>query len=386
MFDSMLSSEFSIDPYPIYRQMRQGGPLVWDQETHSFYVVTYAESVELLSSGLLRSRGVPAAVENVPKEDLSVILPTEQFFAEWMVFSESSHHRILRDALRPVLSPRSATSIIQRMHESTWATVATASGNPLESIAIPIAQRTLQEILGVTEAESRFLTSLSAELIAYLTTPGFDVAAARRGLVAVSTLERFVGERIGERQGIIMPVLADLATSGRIPMRTIVAAVAQFLTGVVEPTATLIASMLNSINLFPALVDQLSAGNISLDSVVEEALRHDPPFHYAPRTAAHPFRRYDVDVAAGSRVVVILAAANRDDSVWESADQFNPMRPPHRHLAFGLGGHSCLGAAVARHQARAVLEATVRLEIFPRLEPLRRARCVGGTRFEYTPQ
>ena len=183
-----------------------------------------------------------------------------------------------------------------------------------------------------------------------------------------------------------MPVLADLASSGRVPRQTIVAAVAQFLTGVLEPTATLIAGMLDSVHRFPQVQERLAAGHLPLDDVVEEALRHDPPFHYAPRTAAESFQRYGVQVEAGSRVVIILASANRDESIWESAEQFNPMRARRRHLTFGLGSHSCLGAAVARYQARAVLEAAIQLQVVPRLGLLKRVPSIGGTRFEYAPE
>jgi cytochrome P450 len=115
VIESLSSAEFAVDPYPVYRQMRQQCPLVWNEETGSYYIVTYAASVEILSSKLLRSRGIPPGVNDLSEDDRATILPTEQFFAEWMVFSDSTYHEVLRAALRPVLSPQDAASLARRM-------------------------------------------------------------------------------------------------------------------------------------------------------------------------------------------------------------------------------------------------------------------------------
>jgi cholest-4-en-3-one 26-monooxygenase len=72
-------------------------------------------------------------------------------------------------------------------------------------------------------------------------------------------------------------------------------------------------------------------------------------------------------IPAGSIVLVLFGAANRDERAFGDPDRFDPWRAPHEHLSFGHGPHFCLGAALARMEARAVLE-----ELFaaaPGLEP-----------------
>ncbi|MGH3866609.1 MAG: cytochrome P450 [Pseudonocardiaceae bacterium] len=157
---------------------------------------------------------------------------------------------------------------------------------------------------------------------------------------------------------------------------------AQILTGVIEPTATLVAGTLDRMRRSPNIITLLGEGVVTIEDVVEEALRFDAPFHFAPRTASHRFTFHDVVVPENSRVVVVLASVNRDELVWGHPDVFDPGRRHRRHLTFGVGHHSCLGAGVARHLAKSVLDAVLHLDALPRLSPLQRVPAVGSTQFE----
>jgi cytochrome P450 len=92
-------------------------------------------------------------------------------------------------------------------------------------------------------------------------------------------------------------------------------------------------------------------------SAIEEALRYYAPF---PATIRRTMR--DVDVAgtaipAGERVLVLLASANRDETVFDRPNEFIPERSPNRHVAFGLGIHYCVGAPLARLEGEIAVRA-----------------------------
>lgn len=95
-----------------------------------------------------------------------------------------------------------------------------------------------------------------------------------------------------------------------------------------------------------------------VDAVVEETLRHEGPVENATfRFAAEPLDIGGTAIAAGDSVMIGLAAADRDGTRYPAPDRFDLHRDTRGHLAFGHGIHYCLGAPLARLEARVALRA-----------------------------
>jgi cytochrome P450 family 144 len=93
-----------------------------------------------------------------------------------------------------------------------------------------------------------------------------------------------------------------------------------------------------------------------IDVFVEEALRLESPFRQMVRSVPHDTTLGGIDIAAGSTALLLFAAGNRDPAQFANPDSVDLTRgSPKRHLAFGHGIHFCVGAALARIEARAVL-------------------------------
>lgn len=126
-----------------------------------------------------------------------------------------------------------------------------------------------------------------------------------------------------------------------------------------ESTASLLASA-----LYELLMARQRGAIItteSIDAVVEEILRLHPPFPLATwRFAACNITLSNIDIPSGAPVLVNLAAANRDSRIHPQPDQFIPHRDPVNHVSFGLGAHYCVGAALARLEARTATSAFLR--------------------------
>lgn len=126
-----------------------------------------------------------------------------------------------------------------------------------------------------------------------------------------------------------------------------------------ESTASLLASA-----LYELLMARQRGAIItteSIDAVVEETLRLHPPFPLATwRFAACNITLSNIDIPSGAPVLVNLAAANRDSGIHPQPDQFIPHRDPISHVSFGLGAHYCVGAALARLEARTAASAFLR--------------------------
>ena len=98
----------------------------------------------------------------------------------------------------------------------------------------------------------------------------------------------------------------------------------------------------------PAAAD----GTVPLRFTVEEIIRYDNPLHYFRRTALVDTELSGTRIAAGDKVAMYYTSANRDERVFADPQTFDIRRKPNPHLSFGMGGHFCLGAHLARLEGR----------------------------------
>ena len=130
----------------------------------------------------------------------------------------------------------------------------------------------------------------------------------------------------------------------------------------ISTTSALIASALLHLHRFADQRRLLRHSPELIPQAVEEFLRFDAPFQWFTRVATRDVRVHGTAIPAGGRVVLVWASANRDERRWADADELVITRASERHLAFGEGIHHCLGAPLARMEARIALE-----ELMPRL-------------------
>jgi cytochrome P450 len=127
-----------------------------------------------------------------------------------------------------------------------------------------------------------------------------------------------------------------------------------------ETTAATISTMALRLSAQPELREQLLADPAAVGTAVDEFLRIDSSVAAIWRTAAADVEVGGCPIGRGEKVVLLFTAANRDPRQFADPDQVEPRRHPNRHLAFGVGVHRCLGAALARAEIRALLEALLR--------------------------
>ena len=124
-----------------------------------------------------------------------------------------------------------------------------------------------------------------------------------------------------------------------------------------ETTTNLLGSLLHRIAKDPAAWTRLRTDPKAVEASVEEALRIDAPAQFVMRQATADVEIGDARIAKGAMVMVYLAAANRDPAKWEDPANFDLARARERHLAFGHGVHTCIGAPLARLEAQAAMAA-----------------------------
>jgi cytochrome P450 len=126
-----------------------------------------------------------------------------------------------------------------------------------------------------------------------------------------------------------------------------------------ETTTNLLGSLLYRLAESSGSWERLRADPKAIEAAIEEALRIDAPAQFVMRQATQDVEIGDARIAKGSMVMVYLAAANRDPAKWTDAASFDVARERERHVAFGHGVHTCIGAPLSRLEAQCAMNALV---------------------------
>lgn len=127
-----------------------------------------------------------------------------------------------------------------------------------------------------------------------------------------------------------------------------------------ETTASLIATGALRLAQHPDQRARLARDPRGIPNAVEEMVRYDSPIPGNARTLTRDIERHGRKMPAGDKVLLLYAAANRDDREFPDGDRFDVGRAIDRHVAFGNGIHFCLGASLARLEARVAFEELLR--------------------------
>jgi cytochrome P450 len=235
----------------------------------------------------------------------------------------------------------------------------------VRDLARPLSATVIAELLGVPERDRERFPHWSADL-ADLLDPlsGHDgIEPAKRATAAVETCFRaLLAERRREPRDDLLSAMIAAEGEGEDPLdeSEVLALCALLLAAGSETTVNLIGSavllLLRHRDERKRLQDDLSL----LACAVEECLRFEPPVQLTDRAVVEPCELGGVALTPGDIVAAVIAAANRDPERFPDPERFDVARRGERHLSFGLGGHYCLGASLARLEAEIALGGLLR--------------------------
>ena len=220
----------------------------------------------------------------------------------------------------------------------------------MEHFADRIPGKVMMGLLGLPETDLPMLAAC-ADMAG-----GPEVAARNMGRLS----DYFAGI-IRERQSkpgddLVSSLLAAHDPGGQASIREVLATCVLLLLAGYETTSSLLGNGMLLLLRHPDQYARLRESPDLIGPAVEEILRFESPTHFpSARAAKAPLEIGGLSIAAGDRILACLGAANRDPAVFPNPDRFDIGRSPNRHLAFGLGIHSCPGALLSRTEARIAL-------------------------------
>ena len=186
-----------------------------------------------------------------------------------------------------------------------------------------------------------------------------NALVTRTGIIQAWITDQVMNVSDADDDGILLAVRRAL-DAGILQMGEVTTILHTLLSAGGESTTSLLGNAVRMLAENPALQQQLRAQPELIDMFVEEALRLESPFRQMLRSVPRDTTLGGVDIPADTTVLLMFAAGNRDPAQFDHPDQVDLTRgSPKRHLAFGHGIHFCVGAALARIEARAVLQAVM---------------------------
>jgi cytochrome P450 len=355
-YDPLIHSAVD-DPYPIYARLRRSG--VHHCHEREVWVLSRFSDVQAAA----RDWRTFASGDGVDIDETASLLGPH------ILDMDPPRHDELRDLVRDEFSPKRVRALEEEVRTGAVHVLSAARGQGeldfAADFAWPIPVRGISALMGFPPSDAERLQRWAEEIA--VRTPGdrrLPEVAMRGAGEFVTYLRGLLGERRrAPREDLLSRIVAAEARGEMAPAESFGMAFVLF-TAAIETSASLIASLIDLLAKHPEQRAAVAREPSKLAVAVEEAARYDAPVQYLMRTARSDVTISGTRIPCGSRVLVLFGSANRDERRYESPDEFNVDREPKRHLGFGEGIHHCLGAPLARLEARIALE--VLLETYPR--------------------
>jgi cytochrome P450 len=397
----------AIDPYPLMEHLAAHRP-VWREPVHGVALVTgYEEVLQVLrdtttfSSSTIVSGPVPPFPVELTGDDV-----TEQVElyrdglpqGDQIVAFDPPKHTAHRSILMGLITPKRLQEneeFIRRLTDRQLDAVLPRGGCEIVAdYAHPYALLVVADLLGVPEADHELLLNKMGFSIERLAGPilgGVGGAGQRRGHGGIRSLYEYFVEAIETRRRAPgTDVLSRMATAtfpdGSVPEPIEVARMAanMFSAGQ-ETTVRLLGATLQRIADYPDAQALLRERRDLIPTFVEETLRLEGPIKGEFRLARRTTRLGGVDIPAGTPVMVVNGAANRDARQFADPGEFRLDRSNvRRHVGFGHGVHTCPGAPLARAEVRITIERLLDRTSDIRVSPAEHGP-VGARRYTYMP-
>ena len=380
------------EPYSLYRELRDQDGLHWSPTGNVFCVTRFeeAEAVfkrpELFSSRIGFSLLITDIWQTIGPRD---VLEMVRFMARarmnplvlrrapsTIISSDPPHHDAMRSTVNRGFTPRRISAWEDRVRELSEECVVGVgdeeSFDVIDRLAAPLPMRIIAEILGVDASRISDFRRWSTGVIDVLSGSTRTKSPAHALDMAgqlFSYMRTVVDARRREPANDLISVLVDPDQGAVMSTQEVIFFSLVLLVAGNETTMNTVGSAVELLMRRRDVLEEIAQDPSLIKNLVEEIIRMESPFRWMPRTAMQDTTIRGTHIPQGSDLLVMIGAANRDERRFENPDVFDLHRDSAGHLGFGHGIHFCLGASLARLEARVVLETLVPLLLDRELRP-----------------
>ena len=346
MFD-LFSDDARRDPFPLYEQARRVAPVFHEPRSGLWMVFDYDGVRRVLTDHeTFSSRHGP----------------------DWMIFTDPPRHAKLRALVSKAFTPRSIVNLEPRIRELSRGLLDRVVGrggmDVAADLAVPLPMLVIGEMLGIPPADrERFIGWNEVLLDMSQAVVGSPDTGAVVGRYTASTAEMsdyliglLAARQSDSKDDLLTRLLVADVDGERLTHEEILGFFQLLLLAGSETTTNLIN---NAVLCFIDHADQLARLRDRpelLPAAIEEVLRYRSPLQWMYRITTRDVELRGQRIPAGNMVLAMIGSANHDPAVFPDPGHFDVTRDPNPHLAFGHGVHFCLGAPLARLEARIVLD------------------------------
>jgi cytochrome P450 len=348
---NLFSEEMRRNPYPAYAQMRESSP-VFHHEGFGIWMIFNFDGVR---RALMDHDAFSSDLSHVPGTGNP---------GEWFIFFDPPRHTKLRALISKAFTPRVVADLEPRIRELSRQlldeVVPRGEMDLATEFSVPFPMLVIAELLGMPVAEWPRYKRWSDVILKLANTFSRDeesaVAVAEYRAVTAEMREflpELIAQRRAARQDDLLTRLVEAEVDGEhLTADEVLGFVQLLLVAGQETTANLLNNAVLCLMENPDQLARLRAAPDLLPTAIEEVLRYRSPIHWMPRATRRDIEMQGQLIPAGKLVLPIIGSANRDARQFPDPDRFDISRDPNPHIAFGHGIHSCLGAPLARMEAR----------------------------------
>lgn len=385
--DDLFAPEVVADPYSYFGHLRAAKPVHWNNRFGLWVVTGYKEVVWLLrhpeffSSQVIKNTAQPPYPPIDPK-DQPLFEEVRTFRSDQLVEQDRPEHLHMRGVVHPYFTPTAMEEwrpfVRQAVTEMLDELEPAGHMDVLTDFAAPLPVQIIARMMDVPYEDRDRLREL-ADSILHMNRGEPDrlrpLVEGIRGIVEYAA--PLVEARMKEPGNDFISILARGEKEGIFTRHQVLVNTGLLLFAGHETTMNLIGNGLLAFINHTDQWDRLRADPAGLArTATEECLRYDPAVKSTQRVATQEVELGGQTIHEGDRIRWIMAAANRDPSIFPDPDCFDIERQPNPHLSFGSGIHYCLGVALARMEGQEVFRALA--ERFPSFE-------LATDRVEYQP-
>jgi cytochrome P450 len=351
-----LLPQVQANPYPYYAELRRDNPVPWLGPVYCWAVSRYVDVDRALRSPQIFSSARWLA------QSIGDLNPAPE--VTWMIEMDPPDHTRLRKLVNKGFTPRMVGRLEPQIHAIARDLLESARAQGeidfVRDFSGPLPVIVIAEMLGVDLEHRRDFRRWSDNIVLATSRPDDPAArdAIRRSNAEMRAyLEDIIAQRRKEPKEDLITAMVQAEEERQVlTADEILAMSVLILAAGNETTMNLLSNTVLALVEHAEVAARVRAERLLIPQLIEEMLRYDSPVQIVFRRTTQEVELSGVQIPADSAAFLLIGSANHDETKFVNPDCFDLTRDASEHLAFGFGTHFCLGAQLARLEARVALE------------------------------